>query len=267
MKDIQSEQDLRKVSIDQVGVCDLTLPVHTWDPDRNAVMVPATISFSVSLHHAKRGIHMSRLIDLAHAFTSVRPLSVARIHDILKEIREKMQSDSSYFSARWTTFRKKRAPSSKQENYLDYTCGIVGSSTGKVSTVILTSKIPVMSLCPCSLAISKIGAHNQRSYVYLDVLPLSDDWHGQFIDVVEKNVSSDVYSFLKRVDEKHVVDSAHSRPMFAEDIVRNIYGALKKKRYKAFQVTCKNYESIHNHNAFARAGYKKEKLVEHHGWH
>lgn len=260
MKDIQSETDTRGIPIDHIGICDLWLPLKVRDADDRFVTVQGKLSFYVDLEASIRGTHMSRLVSYAHQLTRAT-LSVGAIEEVLSGILHSLHAQVASISITWMLFRQKRAPKSGEEGYLNYRCGITAERTLGQTHITLMAGAPVMSLCPCSLAISKIGAHNQRSQVTLDIIPKQGEWHGNFLSLIERHGSSDLYSILKRSDEKHVVDHAFLHPKFAEDMVRDIAGELKTNAYEAFLITCKNYESIHNHNVFAQIGHRTDSLI------
>ena len=251
MKDIQNQRDYRNIPIDKVGIKNLRYPITVLDR-RNAYQhTVASINMYVDLPHKYKGTHMSRFVELLHLF---RPeVSWKRISVVLEKMKQHLNAASAVIEVTFPYFIEKKAPVSGSPGLLDYTCRIVGSSDpeGKVDLVSEVI-VPISSVCPCSKEISEIGAHNQRGEVRLSTRFKKFIWMEDMIELVESCASCEVYSVLKRVDEKCVTERGFSNPKFVEDIVRDIAKRLKKdSNITWFSVSAENFESIHNHSAYA----------------
>jgi len=260
MKDIQAQFDNRNILIDKIGISDLELPIILSKNKNKQEFTSATLSLFVDLIATQRGVHMSRLVELLHYF-SKHSLSQKSALEFLEIVQKQTNSEKVFFNAEFTYFVNKKSPVSKKNSFMNYKCNIFSYANKRQKQLKYKVKVPVLSLCPCSLAISKIGAHNQRSEVELSIIPKNNEWFDDFIRLIEKSASNELFSILKRVDEKHVIDYAINNPCFAEDIVREISLGLKKKKYKTFLIQCKNYESIHNHNVFAEISCNPKKWM------
>lgn len=252
MKDIQNQRDYRNIPIDKVGIKNLRYPVTVLDR-RNAYQhTVASINMYVDLPHKYKGTHMSRFVELLHLF---RPeVSLKRISIVLEKMKKHLNAASAVIEVTFPYFIEKKAPISGSPGLLDYTCRIVGSSDpeGKVD-LISEVVVPISSVCPCSKEISEIGAHNQRGEVQLSTRFKKFIWMEDMIELVEACASCEVYSVLKRVDEKCVTERGFSNPKFVEDIVRDIAKKLKEdNNITWFSVSAENFESIHNHSAYAQ---------------
>jgi len=250
LKDTQNERDDRRLPIDRVGVRSLRFPLSIRDRAAAVQHTVATVSLAVDLPHHFKGTHMSRFVEVLHSHG--KELTVSNIVAMPHELMKKLHADKAHVEIRFPYFRAKKAPVSGAEGLLDY--GVVfevNADLGKTDFV-LTVEVPVTTLCPCSKAISARGAHNQRGVVTLSVRFSEPVWIEDLIDLVESSASSELYSILKRPDEKHVTEAAYDNPVFVEDLVRNV--ALKTKAHQKitwFRVEAENFESIHNHNAWA----------------
>jgi len=166
-------------------------------------------------------------------------------------MKTKLDADVAYLEMEFPYFIKKAAPVTKAESLSSYRCGF-NASLGNKFIFEMFAKVPVLSLCPCSKEISENGAHNQRAYITVSILYKDFVWLEELIELVEKSASCEVYSLLKRPDEKYVTEKSYDNPKFVEDIARDIALALKKNvRISNFTVEAESIESIHNHNAFA----------------
>lgn len=251
MKDIQSQNDFRNIPVDKVGIKDIRYPITVLDRKNGFQHTIASINMYVDLPERYKGTHMSRFVELLHLFRS--EISLKKISNILERMKEHLKAASAHVEITFPYFIEKKAPISNSPGLMDYTCGIIGSS-GHDGRLDLISEVivPVSSVCPCSKEISEAGAHNQRGEVRLSTRFKKFIWIEDMIDLVEKSASCEVYSVLKRVDEKHVTEQAFSNPMFVEDIVRDVAEKLKKdENVTWFSVSAENFESIHNHNAYA----------------
>lgn len=254
IEDIQSQSDARGIPLEQVGVSDIRLPMIVKDRARGCQQVTATVRISASLSPDKRGAHMSRFVQLLGRFQS-RPLSPALLEVMLEEVVDRLGAVRSHLDVSFQYFRHRRSPRTKQRALMGYACRLGGDceKDGRVKfRKIVEAEVPIQTLCPCSKAISKFGAHNQRALIRAAVEMAESIWIEELIDMVESEGSCAVYPLLKRPDEKYVTESSYRNPKFVEDVVRDI--ALKfgpDRRVANFRVECESQESIHSHNAYA----------------
>lgn len=252
MIDIQKQTDHRNIPIDQVGIKNLRYPIKVLDRANGFQHTVATINMYVDLPHHSKGTHMSRFVELLHTFQS--EVSFDSFATILSEMKTILDAASSHVEMEFPYFIEKKAPVSGSPGLIDYTCKIVGTSDQN-NHIDLVSEInvPITSLCPCSKEISEAGAHNQRGTVCLLTRFKKFIWIEDMIDLVEKAASCELYSVLKRVDEKYVTEKAYYNPKFVEDVVRDIAQELNNdENIIWFSVSAENFESIHNHSAFAK---------------
>jgi GTP cyclohydrolase I len=250
LTDTQSERDDRQLPIDRVGVRSLRFPLRIRDRDSAVQHTVATVSLAVDLPHQYKGTHMSRFVEVLHAHGT--ELTVSTVAGMPLELIKKLHADKAHIELRFPYFRAKKAPVSGAEGLLDY--GVVFEvNAGKEQTdFVLTVEVPVTTLCPCSKAISARGAHNQRGIVTLAIRFSEPVWIEDLIELVETSASAQLYSLLKRPDEKFVTEAAYDNPVFVEDLVRNVAQKAKSHpRLTWFRVEAENFESIHNHNAWA----------------
>lgn len=250
LKDTQSERDDRQLPIDRVGVRSLRFPLRIRDRDSALQHTVATVSLAVDLPHHYKGTHMSRFVEVLHAHGS--ELTVDTIAGMPMELIKKLHADKAHVEFRFPYFRAKKAPVSGAEGLLDYGVVFEVNADKDSSDFVLTVEVPVTTLCPCSKAISARGAHNQRGIVTLAVRFSEPVWIEDLIELVEASASAQLYSLLKRPDEKFVTEAAYDNPVFVEDLVRNVAQKVKSHpRITWFRVEAENFESIHNHNAWA----------------
>lgn len=250
LKDTQSERDDRGLPIDRVGVKDVRFPLRIRDRDQSTQHTVATVNMAVDLPHHFKGTHMSRFLEVLHAHG--RELTVASIAAMPRELMARLHAEKAHIEMRFPYFRAKRAPVSGAEGLLDYGVVFEVNAEGEKIDYVVTVEVPVTTLCPCSKQISERGAHNQRGVVSLSVRFRQPIWIEDMVELVESCASSELYSVLKRRDEKAVTERAYDNPVFVEDLVRGIaQKAGKHKLIKWFKVEAVNYESIHNHNAWA----------------
>ncbi|UCD17813.1 MAG: GTP cyclohydrolase I FolE2 [Candidatus Zixiibacteriota bacterium] len=251
MKDIQSSYDDRNIHIDKVGIKNLKLPIVVKDRNRIAQNTIADINFYVDLPHHFKGTHMSRFIEILNEYRD--SLDISRLDDILKRTRARLHALRAHLELTFPYFIEKKAPVTDSPGLIDYECTISAASNGDRKTdVVLTIRVPVTSLCPCSKEISDYGAHNQRSIITLSVRTNRFVWLEELIGLVEDKASCEIYSLLKREDEKYVTEHAYDNPAFVEDIVRAITESISRDlRFDWFMVESENFESIHNHSAYA----------------
>ena len=250
MQDKQNERDHRELRIDKVGVRGFRFPIQIRDKAHVLQNTIATIGMYVDLPKEFKGTHMSRFIEVLNAHGSV--VHVENIEQILREMQKKLKAETAHLEMEFPFFLSKKAPVSGKEGLMDYTARFDATACGPDWDILLTVVVGVTTLCPCSKAISEYGAHNQRGNVTVQLRSNKIVWIEDVIALVEASASSELYSLLKRQDEKAVTERAYENPVFVEDLVRNV--ALKLNEHKDvtwYKVEAENYESIHNHNAYA----------------
>ena len=250
LHDKQSERDHRELRIDKVGVRGLRFPIQIRDKAHSLQNTVATIGLFVDLPKEFKGTHMSRFIEVLNAHGNI--VHVENITDILHAMQRKLNAATSHLEMEFPFFLEKKAPVSGMNSVLDYTARFDASATGRVIDFVLTVKANVTTLCPCSKAISRYGAHNQRGEVTVQIRSTRAIWIEDLIAIIESSASSELYSLLKRQDEKAVTERAYENPVFVEDLVRNVALKLNARRDVTwYKVEAENQESIHNHNAYA----------------
>lgn len=250
LKDTQSEHDHRQVPIDRVGVRSLRFPLRIRDRDQQEQHTVALVSLAVDLPHHYKGTHMSRFVEVLHAHGQV--LDVKSIAAMPRELLARLNAERAHTEFRFPYFRSKAAPVTKARGLVDYGVVFEVDANAQEIDFKVTVEVPVATLCPCSKAISARGAHNQRGMVTLSVRFTQPIWIEDLIELVEASASCELYSLLKRPDEKFVTEAAYDNPVFVEDLVRNVaVRATKHGQIKWFKVEAENFESIHNHNAYA----------------
>jgi len=250
MHDKQSEPDHRRLRIDKVGVRGVRFPIQIRDKERAQQNTIATIGLFVDLPQEFKGTHMSRFIEVLHSHGNM--VHVENITEILYAMQAKLKSAVAHLEMEFPYFMVKKAPVSGLESVMDYIARFDATANGREIDFVLTVKANVTTLCPCSKAISRFGAHNQRGLVTVQTRSRKAIWIEDLIAVVEGSASSELYSLLKRQDEKAVTERAYENPVFVEDLVRNV--ALKLNAHPDvtwYKVEAENFESIHNHNAYA----------------
>ena len=258
MKDIQNHADDRNIDIDQVGVKGIRYPITVLDKNMGKQQTVATINMYVNLPRQYKGTHMSRFVEILNEHS--KRISLQNFSDILKEMKKRLNAESANMEITFPYFINKRAPVSGSEGLMEYMCTFKGS-LDKGSDLITVIHVPIATLCPCSKEISDFGAHNQRGEVTLQVRFKKFIWIEDLISLVEESASSDIYSVLKREDEKYVTERAYEHPMFVEDIVRDIAEKLNSdSNITWFAVESENFESIHNHNAYAYIEKHKKQV-------
>jgi GTP cyclohydrolase I len=251
MIDIQKQPGMNEIDIDKVGVCDISYPIQVMDKKQEKQSTTAQINMYVDLPHHFKGTHMSRFIEVLNEYRG--EITVRNMGQILREIARSLEAKSAHMELSFKYFVEKEAPVSRSRSLMGYDCRFIGTyAQGESDDFILEIKVPVMNLCPCSKEISETAAHNQRSEVTVMIRFQDFVWIEDLISLVETSASSDVFALLKRPDEKFVTERAYENPRFVEDIVRIIAGELMDdKKITWFSVKSINFESIHNHNAYA----------------
>ncbi|NNJ83500.1 MAG: GTP cyclohydrolase I FolE2 [Gammaproteobacteria bacterium] len=257
--DVQGSPDLRQIPIQQVGIKGIRHPVQVRDRANTVQHTIATFNMYVNLPHNFKGTHMSRFVEILndHEYE----ITVESFMRMLFEMTQTLDAKSGQIAMVFPYFVNKTAPVSKVKSLMDYEITLTGKLEDGKSAMYIKVIVPVTSLCPCSKEISAYGAHNQRSHVTLEVRTRSFVWIEEIIDLVENQASSQVYGLLKRPDEKFVTERAFDHPKFVEDMVRDVAQILNRDdRIDAYIVESENFESIHNHSAYALV--EKDKLKE-----
>ncbi len=250
LEDKQSERDHRELRIDKVGVRNLRFPIQVRDKAHSIQNTVATIGMFVDLPKEFKGTHMSRFIEVLNAHGSV--IHVENINEILRAMQTKLHAATSHLEIEFPYFMVKRAPASGGEGMMDYTARFDATACGTDIDFVLTVKANVTTLCPCSKAIARYGAHNQRGLVTVAIRMKKSVWIEDLIAMIESSASSELYALLKRQDEKAVTERAYENPVFVEDLVRNVALQLNAHpQVRWYRVEAENFESIHNHNAYA----------------
>lgn len=253
MRDMQMERDTRNIAIDQVGVKDIHYPIVVMDKSKVEQHTVARINMYVDLPHHFKGTHMSRFIEILNQYRG--EITIRNMGSILQEMKDRLEATCAHIELEFPYFIEKEAPVSRARSLMEYRCRLRGTLAQRRDFV-LAIEVPVTALCPCSREISERGAHNQRSAVRVEVRMRKFLWIEDLISWVEACGSAPVYSLLKREDEKAVTEQAYDNPMFVEDIVRAVTEKLKSiEEIVWFRVECENFESIHNHSAYAMVEY------------
>ncbi len=263
MLDVQSRPDERGIELDRVGVTDLLYPIVVLDRARERQSTNARFTMSVSLPHHFKGTHMSRFVEVLNEHRG--EFTMHTMPRMLDALCARLEATSARIEAQFHYFVERAAPVSGARGLMDYDCSFLGEVREGTTDFVLSVRVPVTSLCPCSKEISDYGAHNQRGTISIDVRAMPDDsgrsqlvWIEDLIEVAERSASAPVYPLLKRSDERHVTMQAYDNPVFVEDMVRNVAVALRSdKRVAWCAVTATNVESIHNHSAFARTEWRR----------
>jgi GTP cyclohydrolase I len=251
LADVQGAPDDRKVVIQRVGVKSVRHPLvvraHRGAPQSTVGLW----SLDVELPAENKGTHMSRFIELLGA--TQEPLDAPGLRRMLADLVHRLDAQRGRISVSFPFFVEKRAPVSGVASLLDYEVTLTGRIDGEALYTSMTVVAPVTSLCPCSKEISEYGAHNQRSHVTIEVALAGDLAIEELLSIAEQEASSELYGLLKRPDEKYVTERAYDNPKFVEDLVRDVAGRLAlEERIGCYAVEVENFESIHNHSAFAR---------------
>jgi len=251
IEDVQSRADTRQIPINRVGVKDILHPVRVKDRSGGEQHTVANFNMYVYLPHNFKGTHMSRFLEILHSHE--REISVDSFMDILRQMTERLESEAGHIEMKFPYFVNKTAPVSGVKSLLDYQAALIGEvKRGGTTDLWVKVVVPVTSLCPCSKKISAYGAHNQRSHVTIKARIASHVWIEELIDFAEKEASCELFGILKRPDEKWVTERAYDNPKFVEDMVRDVAVRLNNdERIREYVVESENFESIHNHSAYA----------------
>ena len=251
MEDVQSHAPQVALNIDRVGVRDLHLPLLVRDRSRGSQQTVAKVDLGVDLPSSFKGTHMSRFVEALEAWND--EISYRSVRRLLLTIKERLGARRAFACFSFPYFIAKKAPVSGSPATVAYACRLTGELDDSGQSFLLEADVPVMTVCPCSKAISREGAHSQRAMVRMRLRMKAFSWLEDFIDIAEASASSAVYTLLKREDEKFVTENAFAHPTFVEDVVRNVaQRLLEHGQVERFSVEVESMESIHNHNAFAR---------------
>ncbi len=257
IEDVQASADTRRIAINKVGIKDIRHPVRVADRSEGEQHTIANFSMYVYLPHNFKGTHMSRFVEILNAHE--REISVDTFKQMLTEMAERLESEQGHIEMTFPYFINKKAPISGVESLLDYEVTLIGEIRDGHPEMSIKVVVPVTSLCPCSKSISDYGAHNQRSHVTVTVRTCKFVWIEELIEMVEQEASCELYGLLKRPDEKYVTERAYDNPKFVEDMVRDVAARLNADdRICAYTVESENFESIHNHSAYALIEFDKE---------
>jgi GTP cyclohydrolase I len=259
MKDVQNNIDNRNINIDKVGIKNIVYPIIVMDKSKGMQHTVASINMFVQLPHNFKGTHMSRFIKILNEFRD--SITNDSITAILMEMKKRLNSISAHVELSFPYFIEKFAPVTKEASVMAYNCKYLASDVEGVKDFITEVNVPILALCPCSKEISAYGAHNQRGIVCIKIRHRKMVWFEELILIAEESSSAPLYPLLKREDEKYITEKAYNSPVFVEDIVREISVKLNEdNRITWFEISCENYESIHNHSAYATIERLKEKV-------
>ena len=258
MEDVQSSQDTRQIPINKVGIKDIRHPVRVSDRTGGEQHTIANFNMYVNLPHNFKGTHMSRFVEILN--NHEREISVKSFKEMMVEMTERLEADSGHIEMNFPYFVNKTAPESKVQSLMDYDVTFIGDFINGDNQFTLKVLVPVTSLCPCSKKISDYGAHNQRSHVTVTAKLNDFMWIEEIIDLVEQEASCELYGLLKRPDEKAITERAYDNPKFVEDMVRDVAARLNAEdRIISYIAESENFESIHNHSAYALIEKDKTK--------
>lgn len=254
IKDVQSFVDNRNIPINQVGIKSIRHPIQI-----DGQICIANVDMMVNLPAEVKGTHMSRFVEILGC--EALELSIGGLSSLLDTISTRLLSQNAFVNFQFPYFVKKTAPVSGVQSLLDYEVNLIAELSDDACKRFIKVVVPITSLCPCSKEISEYGAHNQRSHVtatieYNEQHRSNDITILQIIELIEKQASCELYGLLKRPDEKYVTERAYDNPKFVEDLVRDIAAQFKMdKRISSFTISSENFESIHNHSAFAQISF------------
>ncbi|MDY6943143.1 MAG: GTP cyclohydrolase FolE2 [Pseudomonadota bacterium] len=255
--DVQGSADSRQIPIDRVGIRQIRHPLRVRDRSGEVQQTIATLNMYVNLPHHQKGTHMSRFVAILGENQDV--LTVQSVAQLLDHMTDRLEAESGYLEISFPYFVNKSAPVSGVTSLMDYEVTLTGTKRDRDNQTLIKVLVPVTSLCPCSKEISAYGAHNQRSHVTVEVRCHGELWIEEIIDVVESEASAELYGLLKRPDEKYVTERAYDNPKFVEDMVRDVAGRLNEDdRILGYVVESENFESIHNHSAYAYLSRDKD---------
>ncbi len=250
LPDVQNSEDTRAIAINKVGIKDIRHPVQVKDRTGKVQHTIANFNMYVDLPHNFKGTHMSRFVEILN--NHEWEITVESFKTMLTEMTSRLDAECGHIEMSFHFFVNKTAPASGVQSLLDYDVTFIGERKADKNKINVKVVVPVTSLCPCSKKISERGAHNQRSHVTVNIETEEFIWVEEIIDLVEQQASCELYGLLKRPDEKIVTERAYDNPKFVEDMVRDIAHQLNiDGRILSYTVESENFESIHNHSAYA----------------
>jgi GTP cyclohydrolase I len=250
IEDVQNHPDSRNMPINKVGIKDIRHPFVFVDKSSHQQATVGTFNMAVDLAHHQKGTHMSRFVALLNE--DCQELSIDSFSELLKIMTDKLEATTGFITAEFLYFVNKSAPVTGVKSLLDYQVQLDGEWSGGKAIINLKVVVPVTILCPCSKKISDYGAHNQRSHITVSAKTDGGVYIEDIIALIEKQASSELFSLLKRPDEKFVTELAYDNPKFVEDVVRDVANALNEDpRILSYTLEAENFESIHNHSAYA----------------
>jgi len=248
--DVQSSADTRQLAINKVGIKSIRHPVRVQDKSAGVQHTIAVFNMYVGLPHNFKGTHMSRFVEILNGHE--REISVENFPTMLREMVERLEAETGHIEMHFPYFINKTAPVSGVQSFMDYDITLIGDICNGEIVTSTRVVVPVTSLCPCSKKISERGAHNQRSHVTVTARTADFVWIEEIVQLVEAEASCELFGLLKRPDEKYVTERAYDNPKFVEDMVRDVAARLNAEpRVEAYVVESENFESIHNHSAYA----------------
>jgi GTP cyclohydrolase IB len=258
IEDVQGREDTRQLPINKVGIKDIFHPVRVKDRSGGEQHTIANFNMYVALPHNFKGTHMSRFVEVLHR--NEREISVESFGDILSEMTQRLDAEAGRIEMSFPYFIMKAAPISGVKSVMDYKASLIGEIKNGKTELWLRVVVAATSLCPCSKKISAYGAHNQRSHITITARISKHMWLEELIDFAEKEASCELFGILKRPDEKYVTERAYDNPKFVEDIVRDVATRCNNdERIRAYVVESENFESIHNHSAYALIEKNKDE--------
>ena len=250
MPDVQSSADNREIAIDKVGIKDIRHPVIIAGPQGTEQPTVADFNMYVNLPEHVKGTHMSRFIEVLNNLDSA--ISVEGFIETMNHMVERLEARSGHIEMSFPYFIRKTAPVSGVSSLMDYDVTFIGEIHDGVPSINVRVVVPATSLCPCSKKISNYGAHNQRSHITVNAELNDSMWIDELVQLIEKQASCEIFSLLKRPDEKYITEHAYDNPKFVEDMIRDVAAQLNaEKRIDAYTLETENFESIHNHSAYA----------------
>jgi GTP cyclohydrolase IB len=257
VEDVQARADTRRLPINRVGIKEIRHPVRVKDRSAGEQHTIATFNMYVNLPHNFKGTHMSRFVEILHG---EREISVESFRTMLAKMTDRLEADAGHIEMTFPFFVMKKAPVSGVQSLMDYRASLIGERRKGRTEMWVRVVVPVTSLCPCSKNISAYGAHNQRSHITITAKLRHHIWIEELIEIAESEASCELYGILKRQDEKYVTERAYDNPKFVEDLVRDVVTRLNAEdRIAAYVVESENFESIHNHSAYALIEHDKDE--------
>jgi GTP cyclohydrolase I len=250
LAEVQGAVDTRHIRINRAGIRAIRHPVKIADKCGTVQHTIGSFNMSVSLAHQYRGVHMSRFVELLNGRDE--ELSIHSFEHMVRAMIEKLEADRGYLEMKFPYFIRKFAPVTRIPGLLDYDVTFAGEIINGSYQFSLKVVVPVTSLCPCSKQVASYGAHNQRSHMSIQIRSNDSIWIEDVVGMAEGQASCDLYSLLKRPDEKYITEKAYDNAKFVEDAVRDVAALLDSDpRIDAYVVESENFESIHNHSAYA----------------